>query len=390
MRHLETGDTARLALEDGSLWRGRAFGARGAQVGEVVFNTSLTGYQEILTDPSYAGQIVVMTAPQIGNTGVNPDDDEARQPFLNGFVVRELSEGASNYRATTTLDEWLAARGVIGISEIDTRALTRRLRAGGSLKGVISTDATPSDAALVEQARTWPGLDGVDLVRRVTCDEAYHWAGATDAPWEFRQFRASDPAATPDGRLHVVVYDYGVKRNILRRLTTYGCRVTVVPALTPASDVLALEPDGVLLSNGPGDPSVVTYGVEAARQLMGRVPIFGICLGHQLLGQALGGRTYRLKFGHHGGNQPVKHLPTGRVEISAHNHNFAVDPKTLPPEIEVTHVNLNDGCCEGLRHKTLPVLSIQYHPEAAPGPHDADPLFDEFVHMMAASQRGTA
>ncbi len=381
---------ARLALEDGSVWHGRAFGAVGTRPGEVVFNTSMTGYQEILTDPSYAGQIVVMTAPQIGNTGTNAEDDEARRAFLSGFVVRELSPRVSNWRATLDLSTWLARQGVVGISEVDTRAITRRLRDKGSMKGVISTDEHLSDDELVARARAWHGLDGVDLVRTVTCEEAYHWPDPTPPEWEFRQWQPTHPYRTRDPlplRFHVVAYDFGIKHNILRRLVSHGCRVTVVPAHTTAEEVLALAPDGVLLSNGPGDPAAIPYAVEATRRLLGRVPLFGICLGHQILGQALGGRTYRLKFGHHGGNQPVKHLPTGRVEISAHNHNFAVDPDTLPPEVEVTHVNLNDGCCEGLRHAHLPAMSVQYHPEAGPGPHDADPLFAEFVEMMRAFAR---
>jgi carbamoyl-phosphate synthase small subunit len=381
---MDTFNSARLALEDGSVWPGTAFGATGTQPGEVVFNTSLTGYQEILTDPSYAGQIVVMTAPQIGNTGINLDDHEARQAFLSGLVVRDLSPRVSNWRSSATLPDWLAAQGRIGISGIDTRALTRRLRSGGTLKGMISTDAALSDADLVEQARRWPGLDGVDLVQAVSCVEPYNWTEPADPQWETAR------AESAPARFHVVAYDFGIKQNILRRLAAAGCRVTVVPALMPARDVLALHPDGVLLSNGPGDPSALPYAVEATQGLLGQVPVFGICLGHQLLGQALGGRTYRLKFGHHGGNQPVKHLPTGRVEISAHNHNFAVDPASLPPDVEVTHVNLNDDCCEGLRHRTIPALSIQYHPEAAPGPHDALPLFDEFVALMAARSGGEA
>jgi carbamoyl-phosphate synthase small subunit len=410
---------ARLVLEDGSLWRGQACGAPGTRLGEVVFNTSLTGYQEILTDPSYAGQIVVMTAPQIGNTGINTEDDEARQAFLSGFIVRDLSPRVSNWRATAPLDGWLVAQGCPAISGIDTRALTRRLRDHGTMRGLLTTDPAPADADLIDQVRAWPGLDGIDMAQTVTCPAPYVWDQATDEEWEFRRFaptvgaglappRAQQAAplhrqrgglttASPllhhmergpggEAPFHVVALDFGIKRNILRRLVTSGCRVTVVPALTSAADVLALHPDGVLLSNGPGDPAAVPYAVDAVRTLLGKVPVFGICLGHQIMGQAFGGRTYRLKFGHHGGNQPVKHLPTGRVEISAHNHNFAVDPDSLPPEIEVTHINLNDGCNEGMRHRTLPALSIQYHPEAAPGPHDADPLFAEFIEMMAARE----
>lgn len=382
----EQGPPARLVLEDGSVWHGYGFGAEGTRVGEVVFNTSMTGYQEIITDPSYAGQIVVMTAPHIGNTGVTPEDDEASRAFLRGFVVREYSPVVSNWRARNTLSAWLAEQGIVAIQGVDTRAITRRLREKGSLRGLITTDATRTDADLLEEVRAWPGLDGVDMVQTVTCAEAYHWTEPTADTWEFRQWQAHGDA-TPARPFYVVAYDFGIKRNILRRLTSHGCRVTVVPANTPAEEVLALNPDGVFLSNGPGDPSALPYAVEATRALLGRVPIFGICLGHQILGQALGGRTYRLKFGHHGGNQPVKYLRTGHVEISAHNHNFAVDPESLPPDVEVTHVNLNDGCCEGLRHTTLPAFSVQYHPEAAPGPHDADYLFAEFVRLMDAHRQ---
>ncbi len=366
---------ARLVLEDGSVWRGTAFGAPNTQVGEVVFNTNMTGYQEVLTDPSYAGQIVVMTAPQIGNTGINNEDDEAGQVFLHGFIVRDLSPCVSNWRATNALESWLNEQNVVGITGIDTRALTRRLRVVGSMRGIVSPDTDQFDDVLVGQARAWSGLDGIDLVCQVTCDQSYKWCASISSAWE------STPLPQHN-QLHVVAYDFGIKRNILRRLANYGCQITVVPAHTSADEVLALHPDGVLLSNGPGDPAAIPYAVDAVQSLLGRVPIFGICLGHQLLGLALGGKTYRLKFGHHGGNQPVKHLPSGRVEISAHNHNFAVDPTTLPSDVEVTHTNLNDGCCEGLRHQSLAAFSIQYHPEAAPGPHDATLLFDEFLQMI--------
>lgn len=366
---------ARLALEDGTVYEGRAFGARGTREGEVVFNTSLTGYQEIITDPSYAGQIVVMTVAQVGNTGVVMEDDEAARAFLRGFVVRELSPTVSNWRAEQSLDAWLAEQGVVAIAEVDTRALTRKLREQGALKGVISSEEA-SDEALVAQARAWAGLEGVDLVQAVTCEEPYPWHEASDAQW----------IAAPEGlphRFHVVAYDFGLKRNILRRLAAHGCRVTVVPATTSAAEVLALAPDGIFLSNGPGDPAALDYAVEATRTLLDSgTPLFGICLGHQILGRAVGATTYKLKFGHHGGNQPVRHTEAARVEISAHNHNFAVDPSTLPPTARVTHVNLNDGCCEGLRLTDRPAFSVQYHPEAAPGPHDADYLFQQFVRLM--------
>jgi carbamoyl-phosphate synthase small subunit len=374
------GPAARLALEDGSLWAGRGFGAAGTRVGEVVFNTSMTGYQEILTDPSYAGQMVVMTVTQIGNTGINPEDDESRDIFLRGFIVRELSPCVSNWRAEVSLSDWLLQKNIVGIERIDTRALTRRLREKGSLKGVLTTDGAPSDDELVEQARAWQGTSEIDLVQTVTCSEPYTWVEPSEERWISTKALPQTPE--PD-TYHVVAYDYGIKQNILRRLTSHGCRITIVPASTTAEEVLALQPDGVFLSNGPGDPAILDYAVKTTEDLLGKVPVFGICLGHQILGQAFGGKTYKLKFGHHGGNQPVKHLPTGRVEISAHNHNFAVDPDSLPKTIEVTHVNLNDGCCEGIRHTKLPALSIQYHPEAAPGPHDADPLFAEFLQMMA-------
>jgi carbamoyl-phosphate synthase small subunit len=368
---------ARLALENGAVYEGQAFGARGSREGEVVFNTSLTGYQEVLTDPSYAGQIVVMTAVQIGNTGINHEDAEALAAYPRGFVVRDLSPVVSNWRATESLDKWLARQGIPGIAGIDTRAITRMLRDEGSLKGVISTELDWTDEELVARARAWPGLVGVDLVRSVTCEESYHWVEPSDEQW----------IESPGGggkAYHVVAYDFGLKRNILRRLSSHGCRVTVVPADTPAGTVLEMNPDGVFLSNGPGDPAALDYAVDATRAILDSgKPLFGICLGHQILGRAVGGMTYKLKFGHHGSNQPVRNHLTDDVEISSHNHNFAVDPATLPPNAEVTHVNLNDDCCEGLRLIDRPAFSVQYHPEAAPGPHDADYLFQQFVDLMA-------
>jgi carbamoyl-phosphate synthase small subunit len=366
---------ALLALEDGKIFWGRAFGAEGERAGEVIFNTGLTGYQEVLTDPSYKGQIVVMTCPHIGNYGVNPEDMESWGPWVEGFVVREWSQAVSNWRAQGSLESFLAEHGIVGLSQVDTRALTRHLRDRGCLKGVISTvDLDP--ASLVDKARRWPGLVGRDLVREVTCAESHIACRLSQGD---KRYAISDKRV--DG-LHVVAYDFGIKHNILRQMAARGLQVTVVPAGTPASQVLAMRPDGVLLSNGPGDPEGVPYAIANVRQLLGRAPLFGICLGHQILGLALGGRTYKLKFGHHGGNQPVKNLGSGRVEITAHNHNFAVDPHSLPPEVEVTHLNLNDNCLEGMRHRELPVFSVQYHPEASPGPHDANYLFDQFVEIV--------
>jgi carbamoyl-phosphate synthase small subunit len=367
-----------LALADGTVFRGSAFGAEGESVGEVVFNTSLSGYQEILTDPSYRGQIVVMTAPQIGNYGVNSDDVESGRVWVEGFVVKECSPVASNWRSRQTLNEYLKDAGIVGIEGIDTRALTKHLRDSGSQEGVLST-VDLDERRLVAKAKASPGLVGRDLVRDVTCQNSYEWA---EPIWS----AASHPSPLAgEGRVggaRVTVYDFGVKRNILRSLVSAGCRVTVVPATTPAAQVLASRPDGVVLSNGPGDPAAVTYAVDAARALVGRVPVFGICLGHQILGLAMGGTTSKLKFGHHGGNQPVLDLASNQVTITAQNHGFTVDLESLGGAVEATHVNLNDRTVEGLRHKTLPVFSVQYHPEASPGPHDAGYLFQRFVDVI--------
>jgi carbamoyl-phosphate synthase small subunit len=353
-------------LADGTLWPGRAFGAIGERAGEICFNTSLTGYQEILTDPSYHGQIVVMSQPHIGNTGVNDEDDESPRAWLSGFVVRAASPITSNWRATRSLDEYLREHGVVAISDVDTRALVRHIRTQGAQNAALSS-VHPQPDRLIALARSAPDMNGLDLAKEVSCSS--RWLFSTNSQ-------------QPTTNYHVVAYDYGIKHNILRLLSDHGCRVTVVPAQTSASDVLAMKPDGVFLSNGPGDPAAVTYAIDNLKQLLGRVPIFGICLGHQLLGLALGGKTYKLKFGHRGGNQPVKNLATNRVEISSHNHGFAVDADSLPRGVEVTHVNLNDDCVEGLRAAALRAFSVQYHPEAAPGPHDARYLFRQFVQLM--------
>ncbi|MBI4786826.1 MAG: glutamine-hydrolyzing carbamoyl-phosphate synthase small subunit [Chloroflexi bacterium] len=361
---------ALLALEDGTLWSGIALGARGERTGEVVFNTSQTGYQEVLSDPSYYGQIVVMTAAHVGNTGVNDEDDESAHPWLAGFCLREASPRVSSWRAKASLDQYLCAHDVVGIAELDTRALVRHLRTQGALRGALS-NVNPDTEQLVQLARASPSMTGADLVRYVTC-----------------QLPTSN-FQLPTSNFHVVAYDFGIKHNSLRSLVARGCRVTVVPAQTSADDALALAPDGVLLSNGPGDPAAVTYAIDAVRGLLGRVPIFGICLGHQILALALGGETYKLKFGHRGGNHPVKNLLTGQVEITSHNHGFAVRDASLPRDVEITHLDLNDGCVEGLRSRERRALSVQYHPEAAPGPHDSLALFDEFVTLMKASQQLT-
>jgi carbamoyl-phosphate synthase small subunit len=384
-----------LVLESGRVFRGVALGG-GEAFGEAVFNTSLTGYQEILTDPSYAGQIVVMTAPQIGNTGVNDEDLEAARPACAGFAVREASPRVSSWRARGDLDRYLDDAGVVGIEDIDTRALTRALRQGGAQRAAISAEpeAVSDPRTLIERVLASPQMEGRDLVSEVTCQASYTW----DEPG----WRAPDLAATPvpPAELHVVAYDFGIKRNILRDLRDAGCRMTVVPARTSAAEVLALAPDGVFLSNGPGDPAAVTYAIDVVRELIAAtgssppasgagVPIFGICLGHQILSLALGARTFKLPFGHHGGNHPVRDRATGKVEITAQNHGFAVDPKSLPDGVIASHDNLYDGTCEGVLLADRPVFSVQYHPEASPGPHDAHYLFSRFVAAMrGAPTRG--
>ncbi len=362
---------ALLALEDGRVFRGRSWGAEGETSGEMVFNTSMSGYQEVLTDPSYAGQIVCMTYPLIGNYGVTSQDAESARPWVEGFVVKEASRMASSWRAEETLDAYLKRWKIVAIEGLDTRALVRHIRDKGAMRACLST-LDLDEASLVEKARSSPAMENRELASVVTCKEIY------------------EVAAEGDERFHVVCYDFGVKLNSLRELAAMNCRVTVVPADTPAGEVLALKPDGIFLSNGPGDPASMTKVVEEVRRVaQAGLPTFGICFGHQLLGRAFGGTTYKLQFGHRGGNQPVKDLLKGSVEITAHNHGFAVSAESLPNEIEVTHVNLNDNCVEGMRHKTLPVFSVQYHPEAAPGPHDAEHHFNRFIELMERA-RATA
>ena len=365
---------ALLVLEDGSQWPGIAFGATGTTSGEVVFNTSLTGYQEILTDPSYHNQIVTMTMPHIGNTGTTPEDDESDRVWAAGLVVRSLSPVVSNWRAHQSLPDYLAERGIIAITNVETRALVRHIRTHGAMRAVLSTE-NQDVAELVELARHSRDMNGLDLVKEVTTPEPYHWIEGQN--W----WRPNGEKTAVSGKYHVVAYDYGIKRNILRLLAARDCRITVVPADTPAADVAALNPDGIFLSNGPGDPAAVTYAIEAVQSLLGQKPIFGICLGHQILALALGAKTYKLKFGHRGGNQPVQ-TADGAVQISSHNHGFAVDADSLPENVIMSHVNLNDNCCEGLDAPHQRAFAVQYHPESAPGPHDSDDLFDKFIDLM--------
>jgi carbamoyl-phosphate synthase small subunit len=372
-----------LALEDGTWYSGVSAGAPGETSGEVVFNTSMTGYQEVLTDPSYAGQIVTMTAPQIGNYGVAAADHESGKPHVAGFIVRDLSPVASNWRSQSTLREYLTQHGIVAIGDIDTRALTRKLRSSGVMRGVIATGAALDPEALVARARAIPMMEGADLVKDVTCAEAYDFAPTLADTVAEATFGVA-PLRRAIKPLKVAAYDFGIKTNILRRLAAHGCAVRVFPASAPASDLLAFEPDGIFLSNGPGDPAAVTYAVDNVRQLCDAAerPIFGICLGHQLLGLALGAETYKLKFGHRGANHPVKQLDSSAIEITSQNHGFAVNPDTLPAHARVTHLNLYDGTVEGLRHVDKPIYSVQYHPEASPGPHDADYLFTQFIEEM--------
>jgi carbamoyl-phosphate synthase small subunit len=375
-----------LVLEDGTAFRGRCVGAEGEVFGEAVFNTSMTGYQEILTDPSYRGQVVCMTYPHIGNYGVNAEDAESSRPWVEGFVIRELSPIASSFRSEEPLDAYLKRHRLVAVDDVDTRALTLALREQGSMRCGLST-TEPDPERLLRRVRESPAIVGADLVKDVTCREPYEWPLEGQGAGDGGQGKSTQVLPRPAPRaprpFQVVVMDFGIKYNTLRQLSSLGCRVSVVPASTRAEDVLALRPDGIVLSNGPGDPSAVTYAIRTIRSLMGRAPMLGICLGHQLLGLAFGGETFKLKFGHHGGNHPVQDLRTRKVEITTQNHNFAVRVESIPGHaVEVTHQNLNDGTVEGMRHKTLPIFSLQYHPEAAPGPHDARHLFGRFMDAM--------
>lgn len=370
-------NTARLALEDGTLFDGIGFGAIGDTTGEVVFNTSMTGYQEILTDPSYHGQMVTMTQPHIGNYGVTPEDDESSRVWAAGLIIRHLSPVVSNWRARQSLGDYLQERGIVGITEVDTRALVRHIRDNGAMRGAISS-SDPDPERLIALARASRDMNGLDLVKEVTAAEPYHWTEAEN--WWTPNKQQSN---VQNPQFHVVAYDFGIKKNMLKLLAARGCRITVVPGGYSAEKALALNPDGIFLSNGPGDPAAVTYAIDAVRDLVGKKPLFGICLGHQILGLALGGETFKMKFGHRGGNQPVQVAESGNVQISSHNHGFAVDPNSLPSDVQVSHTNLNDGVVEGLNIPTKHAFSVQYHPESSPGPHDSDDLFDKFITMMS-------
>ncbi|HEY1081482.1 MAG TPA: glutamine-hydrolyzing carbamoyl-phosphate synthase small subunit [Prosthecobacter sp.] len=382
-----------LALEDGRYFEGESFGAQGTRTGEICFNTSMSGYQEVLTDPSYRGQIVAMTYPLIGNYGINPLDDESNEPHVRGFVIEELCDVPSNWRSTQSLDAYLKEWKIPGIQGIDTRALTKHLRTLGAMRSVITTEVGSVEEA-VKLARESNAMSGSDFVKEVTTKSIYTWdpESQLSRQWDIpspsqNREGGADGAFHPleDARNHIIAYDFGMKRNILRGLRQSGFHVTVVPATTSAADVLARKPDGVFLSNGPGDPAALGYIHQEVKQLIGKTPVFGICLGHQILGHAYGGKTFKLKFGHRGGNQPVKDLRSGKVSITSQNHGFAIDPASLPSNVEVTHINLNDGTVEGMRHREAPVFSVQYHPEAAPGPNDAKYFFDEFAKLIDSS-----
>jgi carbamoyl-phosphate synthase small subunit len=371
---------ALLVLADGKIYEGEHFGSEGEVEAEIVFNTSMSGYQEIITDPSYFGQMVVMTYPLIGNYGINPEDFESDRPHLSGLIIKELSKVQSNWRSLYSLEHFLKEANVLGIQGIDTRALTRRIREKGAQQAILSTN-TSDPQRLIEKARNSPDLNGKDLVKEVTCKRSYNW---NESEWTIQRGK-TELKEMGDRPYNVLVYDFGVKRNILRKLTRVGCKITVVPANTPADEVLAKKPDGIFLSNGPGDPAAVSYAIDNVKKILGKVPVFGICLGHQILSLALKGKTYKLRFGHHGGNQPVMDMNSGKIEITSQNHGFAVEKNSFDNnEVYITFLNLNDNTVEGIQHKNLPVFSVQYHPEASPGPHDSDHLFYKFVNLMKA------